>query len=88
MRDDDTARKKRNRVMVWRRISRALETLSRPRLDERVFSGAQGEADASRVLALAPVLSQVMNPIIPAINGRTRTLESDFLVYTQGNLFC
>jgi hypothetical protein len=74
--------------MVWRRVCRALETLSRPRLDERALYGAQGEAEASRVLALAPVLSQVMNPIIPASNGRTRILESDVLAYVQGNLFC
>jgi hypothetical protein len=75
-------------MSLLRRFSRALETLSRPHLDERSLFGAQGEASVSQLLDGPAILSRVMNPIIPPYNGRTYALESDFLVYTQGNLFC
>ena len=75
-------------MSLLRRVSRALETLSRPQLDERMLFGVQGEDYASKVLEEQAILSRVTNPIIPPSHGRTRALESDFLVYTQGALFC
>jgi hypothetical protein len=75
-------------MALLRRISRALETLSRPKLDGRSLFGAQGEEYASQVLEGPGIVSRVTNPIIPTTNGRSYPLEADFLVYTQGNLFC
>jgi hypothetical protein len=75
-------------MSLLRRFSRALDTLSRPQLDGRSLFGALGEEYASQFLDGPAIVSRVMNPIIPATRERRNPLESDFLVYSLGNLFC
>jgi len=75
-------------MSLLRRLSRALDTLSRPQLDGRSLFGALGEEYASQFLDGPSIVSRVINPIIPGSDQRRNPFESDFLVYTQGNLFC
>jgi hypothetical protein len=75
-------------MSLLRRLSRALETGSSLQLDGRSLFGAQGEEYASKYLDGPMILSRVTNPIIPPSHQQRYHLESDFLVYAYGNLFC
>jgi hypothetical protein len=75
-------------MALLRRLTRTFDTLSRQHLDGRSLYGARGEEYASQFLEGPAILSRVTNPLIPASGTRRYPLEADFLVSTQGNLFC
>lgn len=69
------------------RLTRAFSTLSHVELDDRAKIGALGEQYAAQVIHEGEG-SWVRNPIIPHPTKPGYMLETDFLVYTKGNLFC
>jgi hypothetical protein len=75
-------------MSLWRRLARAYETLSQQHLDERTAFGERGEEDAAWFILQAEVACCIRNPMLPAADSLNHPLESDFLIYTLGNLFC
>jgi len=69
------------------RLTRAFSTLSQVELDDRSRIGALGEQYAAQVIHDGEGY-WIHNPIIPHPTKPGYTLETDFLVYTRGNLFC
>lgn len=69
------------------RLTRAFSTLSQVELDDRSRFGALGEQYAAQVIHDGESF-WIHNPIIPHPTKPGYTLETDFLVYTRGNLFC
>lgn len=74
-------------MSLFQRITRAFHTLSTIELDEQSRFGALGELYAEQILDDGQALC-IANPIIPHPTKPGLFLESDFLIYTQGNLFC
>lgn len=75
-------------MSLFQRLSRAIDTLSHVHLDERSQYGAFGENYAAQVITKKEGTFWIANPIIPHPSKPGFTRESDFLVYTQGNVFC
>lgn len=78
---------------LFRRLSRALDTRERVHVDERSLVGDQGEQYVARIIA-DYVNKQggtwLRGPLLfptPTRSGYPQG-EKDFLVYTEGNLFC
>ena len=74
-------------MSLFQRITRAFHTLSTIELDEQSRFGALGELYAEQILDDGQAIC-INNPIMPHPTKPGLFLESDFLIYTQGNLFC
>ena len=72
---------------ILKRLTRALDALSNVRLDEVSAYGARGEATAQGVLSGEDYYS-FFNRIIPHPRERGRFLETDAIIYAEGNVFC
>ena len=72
---------------LFERLTRALQTLSTVELDDQARFGAWGEFAAERLLEDEQGLC-LANPIVPHPSKPGLFLESDLLLFTQGNLFC
>jgi hypothetical protein len=74
-------------MSLFQRITRAFDTLSTIELDEQSRFGALGELYAEQILDDGQAIC-ITNPIVPHPTRPGLFLESDFLIYTQGSLFC
>jgi len=74
-------------MSLFQRITRAFHTLSTIELDQQSRFGALGEFYAEQVLDDGQAIC-INNPIVPHPTKPDLFLESDFLIYTQGSLFC
>jgi len=74
-------------MSLIQRVTRAFQTLSTIELDEQARFGALGELYAERLLDDEQGMC-LTNPIIPHPSKPGLFLESDVLLFTQGNLFC
>jgi len=74
-------------MSLFQRITRAFHTLSTIELDEQSRFGALGELYAEQILDDGQAIC-LTNPIVPHPTKPGLFLESDFLIYTQGSLFC
>lgn len=75
-------------MSLLERLTRTLDTFSHIELDDRSKVGALGEQYAAQVINEGDGSVWIPNPIIPHPTKPGYTREADFLVYTQGNLFC
>src|SRR6266702_3565084 len=83
----ELGRSAREAMSLFQRITRAFHTLSTIELDEQSRFGALGELSAEQILDDGQAIC-INNPIVPHPTKPGLSLESDFLIYTQGNLFC
>lgn len=74
-------------MSLIQRVTRAFQTFSTIELDEQSRFGALGEWYAERILDDDQGMC-LTNPIIPHPSKPGLFLESDFLLFAQGNLFC
>lgn len=74
-------------MSLRQRITRALHTLATVELDEQARFGARGEVYARQLLAGGQGIC-IHNPVIPHPTKPGVFLESDFLIFTRGKLFC
>lgn len=74
-------------MSILQRLTRAWQTLSPIELDEQSRFGILGELRAERFLMDEQSLC-LTNPILPHPSKPGLFLESDLLLFTQGNLFC
>jgi len=72
---------------TWRRLIRSLDALSNIRLDEVSAYGAEGEEQAQGFLAEEGYYS-FFNRIIPHPQKQGVFLETDAIIYGEGNVFC
>ena len=70
------------------RLFRSIDTLSQVELDNVDRGGMLGEAYAETVIDDGQQGSYIRNPMIPHPTRRGLFLETDFLVYMQGSLYC
>ncbi|MBV9690563.1 MAG: NERD domain-containing protein [Ktedonobacteraceae bacterium] len=74
------------------RFARALETRANVELDDRDRGGMLGEDHVERIIAKYVDEGRngcyIRNPLIPHPRKPGRFLETDFLVYTRGTLYC
>jgi hypothetical protein len=75
----------------FRRLSRALDALDHIQIDERSLVGDQGEQHVARIVA--DCVSKhggtwLRGPLLFPTRPGCPEGEKDFLVYTEGNLFC
>lgn len=73
-------------MSLFQWITRAFHTLSTIELDEQSRFGALGELYTEQILDDGQAVC-IANHIIPHPTKAGLFLESDFLIYTQGNLF-
>ena len=70
------------------RLLRSIDTLSQVELSDIDRGGAIGEDYAAMVIDDGQQGCYIRNPLIPHPTKRGVFLETDFLVYMQGNLYC
>jgi len=80
-------RERKHTMSIAQRLTRAFQTLSTIELDEQSRFGALGEFYAVQVLDDGQAIC-INNPIVPHPTKPGLFLESDFLIYTRGSLFC
>ena len=74
-------------MSIWRRLIRTLDTLSNVDLDEVSAYGAEGEEQAQEVLSKEAYHS-FSNRIVPHPQKPGVFLETDAIIYAEGNVFC
>jgi|GEM_PF-1177252 len=74
-------------MSTWRRLVRVLDALSNIKQDEVSVYGAEGEEQAREFLAEEGYYS-FFNRIIPHPQKRGAFLETDAIIYGEGNVFC
>ncbi|MGB9591742.1 MAG: nuclease-related domain-containing protein [Candidatus Kryptoniota bacterium] len=74
-------------MSIWRRLVRALDALSNIEQDEVSTYGAEGEEQALGFLVEEGYYS-FFNRIVPHPQKRGAFLETDAIIYGEGNVFC
>jgi hypothetical protein len=75
-------------MSILRRFVRYFQAQREPRLGEGDRVGIAGELYADQFLTAPNIVSYVRNPVLPHPNDSHLVLETDFVVYASGNLFC
>jgi hypothetical protein len=75
-------------MSILRRIKRYVRAQRIPELSTMDRVGMGGEQYADQFLVHPLVLSRIANPVLPHPSVPNLFLESDFLVYAAGTLFC
>ena len=75
-------------MSMLNRLVRSFETLSNVALDGKDRGGIRGEEEAQFIIDDDQNGCSIRNPIIPHPRRRGFYLETDFLVYTYGTLYC
>jgi hypothetical protein len=79
-------------MSITNRFVRAFETRATIELDDKDRGGMRGEDYVERIIAKYVDEGRngcyIRNPLIPHPKKRGRFLETDFLVYTRGTLYC
>lgn len=75
-------------MSLFRRIRRYFQAQPHSQLAMSDRVGIGGEQYAAQFLAPLLVVSRVANPVLPHPNKPNLFLESDFLLYAAGTLFC
>lgn len=75
-------------MSMMRRLVRAFETMSNVEVDGKDRGGMWGEQYAEYIIDDGHIACYIRNPIIPHPRKRGYFLETDFLVYTRGTLYC
>ncbi len=70
------------------RLFRAIDAMSRVELDDAGRGGMRGEQYAESIIDDGENGCYIRNPMIPHPRKRGLFLETDFLVYVQGSLYC
>lgn len=75
-------------MSLIRRVKRYLQAERLPQLAMVDRVGIDGEYYAGEFLRPPLVVTRIANPVLPHPNGSQLFLESDFLVYAAGTVFC
>jgi len=75
-------------MSMMHRLVRAFDTMANVELDDQERGGMLGEQYAEYIIDDGPNGCYIRNPIIPHPTKRGLYLETDFLVYVRGTLYC
>jgi hypothetical protein len=75
-------------MSIWRRLNRMFDTFSNIQQDEVSAYGAQGEEQALQFLTEQKYPVFLPNRIIPHPQKHGAFLETDAIIYAEGNVFC
>jgi len=75
-------------MSIWRRLNRMFDTFSNVQQDEVSAYGAQGEEQALQFLTEQKYPVFLPNRIIPHPQKKGAFLETDAIIYAEGNVFC
>ena len=75
-------------MSMMHRLVRAFDTMANVELDDQERGGMLGEQYAEYIIDDEPHGCYIRNPIIPHPTKRGLYLETDFLVYVRGTLYC